>query len=83
MTSSNGHRSPASRVMDEALELAIEERSPYPERSTFIDADTPYTEREMTRAARRGQSVVLVSPDCSTRVLEPAAILGPGATGAG
>jgi len=68
--------------MDEAIELAIEERSPYPERSTFIDADTPYTDREMKRAAQRGQSVVLVSPDCSTRVLEPAEILGSGAADA-
>jgi hypothetical protein len=64
--------------MDEAIELAIEERSPYPERSTFLDADTPYTEAAMKNAAREGQSVVLVSPDLSTRVFAPEEILGPG-----
>jgi hypothetical protein len=62
--------------MNEAIELAIEERSPYPEQSAFIDADTPFTEREMKRAAEDGYSVVLVSPDCSTRVVAPEEILG-------
>jgi hypothetical protein len=28
--------SPAGQVMDEAIELALEGRSPYPEKSTFI-----------------------------------------------
>lgn len=31
-------RSPAARVMSEAIELAIEERSPYPEKAAFIDS---------------------------------------------
>ena len=31
-------KSPATRVMREAIELAIEERSPYPEKAAFIDA---------------------------------------------
>jgi len=72
--------SPASRVMSEAIDLAIEERSPYPERSTFINADTPapYRERAMRRAAQEGQFVVLVSPDCSTRVIAPEEVLGAG-----
>jgi hypothetical protein len=30
-------QSPAGRVMDEAIELAIEERSPYPERCAFLN----------------------------------------------
>ncbi len=39
MSIDNG-RSPAAKVMDEAIDLAIEGRSPYPERAAFIDADT-------------------------------------------
>jgi hypothetical protein len=70
--------SPASRVMREALDLAIEERSPFPERSLFLDADVPLAVRwpEMERAAKEGTSVVLVSQDLSTRVLAPDEILG-------
>lgn len=33
-------RSPAAKVMDEAIDLAIEGRSPYPGRAAFIDSDT-------------------------------------------
>lgn len=71
--------SPAGEVMSEAIDLAIEERSPFPERSFFLDADVPPARREpvMKRAAREGTSVVLVFPDRSTRVLSPEEILGP------
>ena len=31
----DSERSPAAKVMDEAIDLAIEGRSPYPERSAF------------------------------------------------
>lgn len=72
------YRSPASRVMDEAIELAIEERSPFPEHSLFLDADTPYTEHYMKWAAEKGSSVVLVSPDLSTRVVPAEEILPDG-----
>ena len=37
----DSNRSPAAKVMDEAIELALEGRSPFPERAAFIDADTP------------------------------------------
>jgi hypothetical protein len=72
-----GAESPASRVMSEALDLAIEEKSPFPSRSLFLDADVPLALRqpEMERAAQEGTSVVLVSPDLSTRVLSPGEIL--------
>jgi hypothetical protein len=76
MPMKDGVPSPASRLMDEAIELAIEEKAPYPEHSMFLDADTPYTEREMKRAAKEGCSVVLVSPDLSTRIVKPEEILG-------
>lgn len=64
-------RSPAARVMDEAIELAIEGNSPYPERAAFIDADAPSAGHEIERAADEGLPVVLVSADGSTRILRP------------
>ncbi len=76
MAVKNGVLSPASQLMDQAIELAIEEKSPYPEQAAFIDADTPYTERAMKWAAKEGCSVVLVSPDLSTRIVKPEEILG-------
>jgi hypothetical protein len=65
--------SPAGRAMDEAIELAIEERSPYPDKATFIDADTPpvYLDKEIRLAAEEGQAVILVAADGSTRILQP------------
>ena len=55
----------------EAIDLAIEGRSPYPERAAFIDADTPQAGHEIQRAADEGRSVVLVAADGSSRVLRP------------
>jgi hypothetical protein len=69
--SENGERSPAGEAMNEAIELALTGKSPYPESAAFLDAGTPYTEREMTRAFSEGLAVVLVSPDGSTRVVRP------------
>jgi hypothetical protein len=62
-------RSPASRVMEEAVDLAIEERSPYPERCLFIDADARLLGAEIRRAADEDRAIVLVSADGSTRIL--------------
>jgi hypothetical protein len=64
-------RSPAAKVMDEAIDLAIEGRSPYPERAAFVDADAASAGHDIERAADEGLSVVLVSADGSTRVLKP------------
>jgi hypothetical protein len=64
-------RSLASRVMDEAIELAIEERSPYPERAFFVDADTPTTGKEIIMAAKEGYAIVLVAGDGSKLILHP------------
>lgn len=69
--STDSNRSPAAKVMDEAIDLAIKGRSPYPEKSAFIDADTPQAGHEIQRAADEGRSVVLVSADGSSRVLRP------------
>ena len=64
-------RSPAAKVMDEAIDLALEGRSPYPERAAFIDADAAEAGHEIRRAADQGLSVVLVAADGSTRILKP------------
>lgn len=69
----DSERSPAAKVMDEAIELAIAGRSPYPERAAFIDADTASAGHEIKRAADEGLPVVLVAEDGSTRVLLPEA----------
>ncbi len=69
--SADSDRSPAAKVMNEAIDLAIEGRSPYPERAAFIDADTPSAGHDIERAADEGLAVVLVSADGSTRVLKP------------
>lgn len=65
------NRSPAAKVMDEAIDLAIEGRSPYPERAAFIDADAPLAGHDIERAANEGFSVVLVSSNGGTRILKP------------
>lgn len=68
--------SPASKVMSEAIELAIAEESPYPEEAVFINADTPYTDGEIERAGRIGYSAVLVSPDGDVQIIAPEEIAG-------
>lgn len=66
-------QSPAGKVMDEAIELAIEGRSPYPNEATFIDSDEALAGREIKRAADEGLPVVLVAADGSARILTPGA----------
>lgn len=63
--------SPASRVMDEAIELAIQERSPYPSRAAFLDYDAPQLAESIADAFDEDYAVVLVWPDRSARVLNP------------
>jgi len=69
--------SAAGRLMSKAIDLAIEEKSPFPDRAVFVDVDTPVEQREaaMGRAARDGMSVVLVSPDLTAQVVSPEQIL--------
>lgn len=74
---SDGYReSPAGKVMEEAIELAIAEESPYPEKALFLDAGAPDADREMERAARDGSSVVLVSAGGDIQVVAPEEIPG-------
>lgn len=68
MTASNAD-SPAMRLMQEAIELAIQERSPYPERAVFINDDGPDTGTAIRRAIDEDRAVVLVAPDGSARIV--------------
>jgi hypothetical protein len=63
--------SPASKVMGEAIDLAIAEDSHYPSRAVFVNADTPSTDHEIAWAAREGSSVVLVSPNGDIQIIAP------------
>lgn len=63
--------SPASRLVDEAIELVLQERSPYPDRAAFLDYDEPGLARSIARAFDDDYAVVLVWPDLSSRVLQP------------
>ena len=68
--------SPASKVMDEAIELAIAEESPYPEEAMFVNADTPHADREIDYAGQQGHSVVLVSPNGEIQIIAAEEIVG-------
>lgn len=65
-------RSPAQVAMDEAIDLAVDGRRPYPERASFIDADAPFLGEAIARAADEGRTVVLCYADGMRRVLNPA-----------
>jgi hypothetical protein len=67
----DSNRSPAAKVMNEAIDLTIEGRSPFPARAAFIDADAPSAGHDIKRAADEGLVVVLVSVDGSTQALKP------------
>jgi hypothetical protein len=69
--SSDNERSPAAKAMDEAIDLAIEGQSPYPERAAFVDAEEATAGCEIKRFADEGTPVVLVAADGSARVLTP------------
>jgi hypothetical protein len=67
----------ASKAMDEAIDLAIEGGSPYPERALFLDADAPRAGEQILRASDEGKTVVLVAGDGTSRVLEPGRKIEP------
>lgn len=52
--STENRRSPAARVMDEAIDLAIAGRSPYPDRAAFVDADSASAGQAIKRATLEG-----------------------------
>lgn len=71
MSTDGNANSPAMRAMQEAIELNIQGRSPYPDRAYFLDADMPDLGTWIARASDEGQAVVLVSPDGTARVFDP------------
>ena len=68
--SANG-QSPAGRVMDRAIELNLEGRSPYPDRALFLDADCENSQLYINDALRDGCAVILVAADESTTIIHP------------
>lgn len=69
----DGTLSPASKAFDEAIELSLEDRSPYPHFASFIDTDSPCLEEEIDTAFERGFAAVIVSGDGSFQILDPPA----------
>jgi hypothetical protein len=69
MSGNGSTERPASRAMDEAIELSIQGRSPYPERAFFVDVEGSHLSEMMARATDDGQAIVLVSADGTARVL--------------
>jgi hypothetical protein len=69
MTNEPDARSPSAIAMDEAIELSIKGDSPYPERASFIDADTPRLAKAIADAAEENRAVVLCYPDGARLVL--------------
>jgi hypothetical protein len=67
------HRSEAEKAFMEAVELGIEERSPYPDRAVFIDAEQRDAGVAIARAAADGKPVVLCSADGTRQILSPSA----------
>jgi hypothetical protein len=68
MNTSNAD-SPAMRLMEEAIELAIQGRSPYPERAVFINDGDPETGAAIRRAIDEDRAVVLVAADGTARIV--------------
>lgn len=66
---------PAALVRDiaflEAIDLAIEERSPYPDGAEFIDADQAWAGKAVAEAAGEGRAVVLCTADGRPVVVQP------------
>lgn len=62
-------RSEADRAFMEAIELGIQERSPYPYGSIFIDAEQPGAGIAIAEAAALGKPVVLCSRDGTRQIL--------------
>ena len=65
-------RTPAQVAMDEAIELDIAGRNPYPSRASFVDADAPWLGEEIARASDEGHALVICYADGTRRVISPA-----------
>lgn len=63
-------RGPADTAFLEAVELGIQERSPYPDGALFVDADAPELGHAIARAFDERRVVVLCYPDGKRRVVQ-------------
>jgi hypothetical protein len=63
--------SPADIAFLEAIELAVDERSAYPDGAEFIDSERPWVGKTIAEAAAEGRAVVLCTPDGRRLVLQP------------
>jgi hypothetical protein len=61
---------PSSIAMDEAIELELEGRNPYPKRAMFLDADEPGLGRAIADSVDEGLAVVLCFSDGTRRIVE-------------
>jgi len=62
-------RTRAQIAMDEAIDLAIERRNPYPDRASFVNADSPFLTDAIAMAVDEGRAVVICYGDGTRRVL--------------
>jgi len=67
------HRSEAEKAFMEAIELGIEERSPYPDGAVFLDAEQSDAGVAIARAAAEGKPVVMCSSNGVRQILSPSA----------
>lgn len=55
--------------MDSAIERTIEGNPLHPERTAFVEADSPHAGREIVRALDDGYAVALVCADGDERII--------------
>lgn len=67
------HRSEAEKGFTEAIELGIDERSPYPDGAVFLDAERSDAGVAIARAAAEGKPVVLCSSNGARQILSSSA----------
>jgi hypothetical protein len=72
----DGSQSPAGDAFDEAIELSLGERMPYPEKASFIDLDR-LTGKDVIDALEQDMAVVVVGADGSAYALKPEPIERP------
>jgi hypothetical protein len=61
--------SPTARAMDRAIERTIEGNPSHPERTAFVEADSPHAGHEIVRALDDGYAVALVCADGEERII--------------
>jgi hypothetical protein len=68
----DGTLSPASKALDEAIDLSLEDDwSPYPHCASFLDIDMSGLDSLIDEAFEKGFAAVIVFEDGSFQVLDP------------